>query len=174
MNRIAEENSLPVPVLHSRLKAPDTVEKELELQEVGRLKQMLLKILPQVKGHAVFVAAVRPYENSDALQALSNMLKSIPAFHHTLIVLYPDYASFAGIEPSAQPGPKNEFESILSSPYSAKDLIRLDYEHRHAEFRQNIRRAGGMLQNIDASQNAVFIMSAIKRLRTIQGGRSHA
>ena len=174
LNRIAEETSLPVPVLHSRLKAPDTVENELELQEVDRLKRMLLKILLQVKGHAVFIVAVRPYENTDALLALANILRRIKAFHHTLIILYPDYASFAGIEDGKKASLEEELRHLLDTPYSAKNLIRLDYDHRLRLFEQAVRRFGGMVQSIDAKQNAAFIQSAIDRLRTIQGGGHHA
>ena len=174
LNRIAEEASLPVPVLHSRLKVPDAIEKKLEFEEVDRLKKMLLKILPQIKGHAVFVAAVRPYENDDTLLALSNLLRTIPAFHHTLIILYPDYSTFAEIKREKTTSVEDELQLLLNAPYSAENLIRLDYDRRLAVFKQNVRRNGGIVQDIDASKNAAFIMAAINRLRTIQGGRRHA
>lgn len=174
LNQIAEEKSLYVPVLHSKLKSPDTLERKLELQETDRLKQVLRKILPQIKGHAVFIVAVRPYENTDALNALSQILQAIPTFHHTLIVLYPDYAMFSGIKSASGCSQEKELQSVLDTPYSAEALIRLDYEHRLTLFKQNIRKAGGIVRDINASENTLFIMSTINRLRTIQGGRRHA
>ena len=174
LNRIAEDKSLPIPVLHSKLKAANTIERELELQEIDRLKNMLMKILPQVKGHAVFIVAVRPYENADTLDTLSRVLRSITAFHHSLIVLYPDYATFAGIKAATGETLEKDLQAVLQTPDSAEMLIKLNYQHHLTLFKRNIRKYGGIVQDIDATGNALFITSAINRLRTILGGRRHA
>lgn len=174
LNRIAEDASLPVPALHSRLKAPGTVELDLELQEIRRLKTMLRKLLPQIKGRAVFIVAVRPYENAESLREAANMLRCIPAQHHTLIVLYPDYVTFAnlaGMRPDTVAG---QLDRVLTYPDFAAELIRLDYEKRQEDFRNAVLRAGGMFQSIDAGKNAMYIIAAIDRLRIIQGARRYA
>ncbi|MBR4517994.1 MAG: DUF58 domain-containing protein, partial [Victivallales bacterium] len=61
--QIANRFGLPTPVLHSHFKASDSVEYQLECEEIERLDKLLVRLIPQIKDKALFVVSMRPYES---------------------------------------------------------------------------------------------------------------
>lgn len=174
--QIADTYGLPTPILHSHFKDSDSVETQLELQEVQRLDKLLSRLIPMIKDKALFIVSIRPYESNEATNQLCRLLSIIPRHSHRLLVLSPDYPSYTKNSRHIPRNAKECLQAILTSTDEpSSDVISaLDFYSRCEDMRKRIVHLGGVFENIDAHKNIQFIFDMINKQRYPQGGSAYA
>ncbi len=172
---IADLTGLPTPVLHSHFKDNTAVEYQLENQEVQRLEKMLNRLIPMVKGKALFVVSIRPYEATEATERLFKVLSLIPRRSHRLLVLSPDYPSYTRNHAYIPRNSEQCLAALLSASGtpSPNVVTALDFYIKQERLRQKIVQLGGAFENIDTHKNILSIIDMINHHRYSQGGHGY-